>query len=156
MNAHRTLTAAFLTAAALTRLSGSRAYGVNATIHVHYSAGPPWRINIVTFDTPILSNASGSTGSYNIPTQFRGDQLATMEAVYTDGGGNAGPQNWTSFKEFDFTFAPNYSSNTITLKPEFFGEVNDNRIWGVTPGMLGVPVSGRFDPPFAKNQSNTC
>jgi endoglucanase len=116
-----------LTAAALTRLSGSRAYGVNATIHVHYSAGPPWRINIVTFDTPILSNASGSTGSYNIPTQFRGDQLATMEAVYTDGGGNAGPQNWTSFKEFDFTFAPNYSSNTITLKPEFFAEVNDNR-----------------------------
>jgi endoglucanase len=114
------------TAAALTRLSGSRAYGVNATVHVHFSTGVPWRINIVTFDTPSLSNASGSTGSYNIPTQFRGDQLATMEAKYSDGS-NAGPQNWTSFKEFDFTFAPNYSSNTITLKPEFFAEVNDNR-----------------------------
>jgi len=116
-----------LTAAALTRLSGSRAYGVNATIHAHFSQGVPWRINIVTYDAPTVANANGTTGAYNIPTQFRGDQLATMEAVYTDGGGNAGPQNWTSFKEFDFTFAPNYASNTITLKPEFFAEVNDNR-----------------------------
>ncbi|MER5620704.1 hypothetical protein ABT061_06615, partial [Streptosporangium sp. NPDC002544] len=27
--------------------------------------------------------------------------------------------------EFDVAFAPNYSTNTITLKPEFFAEVND-------------------------------
>lgn len=93
---------------------------------MHFSQGVPWRINIVTYDTPILGNATGNTGSYNVPTQFRADQLATMEAKYSDGS-NAGPQNWTSFKEFDFTFAPNYSSNTITLKPEFFAEVNDNR-----------------------------
>ena len=114
------------TAAALTRLSGSRTYGVNATVQVHFSTGVPWRISLITYDTPILQSASGSTGSYNIPAQFRGDQLATMEAKYSDGS-NAGPQNWTSFKEFDYTFAPNYSSNTITLKPEFFAEVNDNR-----------------------------
>jgi endoglucanase len=115
-----------LTAAALTRLHGSRAYGINTTIQAVFSGGQPWRINIVTYDAPILSNASGQTGSYNIPTQFRGDQLATMEAKYSDGTG-AGPQNWTTFKEFDYTFTPNYSSNTITLKPEFFAEVNDNR-----------------------------
>ena len=72
----------------------------------------------------MLSNATGNTGSFTIPTQFRGDQLATMEAKYADGS-NAGPQNWTSFKEFDYTFAPNYIANTITLKPEFFAEVND-------------------------------
>jgi len=116
-----------LTASAMTRLVGNRAYGLNATIEARFNRGVPWPISIISSDPPTLANASGSTGSYNIPTQFRGDQLATMEAVYTDGGGNAGPQNWTSFKEFDFTFAPNYSSNTITLKPEFFAEVNDNR-----------------------------
>jgi endoglucanase len=114
------------TAAALTRLSGSRAYGVNATVHVHFSAGVPWRINIITFDTPTLSNATGNTGAFTIPSQFRGDQLATMEARYSDGT-FAGPHNWTSFKEFDVAFAPNYPSNTISLTSAFFAEVNDNR-----------------------------
>ena len=91
---------------------------------MRFSQGVPWRINIVTHDTPSQSNTSGASGSFNIPTTFRGDQLATMEAKYADGS-NAGPQNWTSFKEFDYTFAPNYSSNTITLKQEFFNEVNN-------------------------------
>jgi endoglucanase len=47
-----------------------------------------------------------------------------MEAKYADGS-NAGPHNWTSFKEFDVTFAPNYSSNVITLTAAFFNEVNN-------------------------------
>jgi endoglucanase len=113
-----------LTAAALTRLSGSRAYGVNATIHVVFSQGVPWRINIISYDPPQLSNATGTTSAFSIPTQFRGDTLATMEARYTDGS-NAGPQNWTSYKEFDVTFAPNYASNAITLTSALFAEVND-------------------------------
>jgi endoglucanase len=115
-----------LTAAAVTRLVGSRAYGVNANIQARFSSGVPWRISIITYDPPVLSNATGQTGSFNVPAQFRGDQLATMEAKYADGS-NAGPHNWTSFKEFDVTFAPNYSANTITLKPEFFAEVNDGQ-----------------------------
>jgi endoglucanase len=113
-----------LTPAAVTRLVGSRAYGVNATLSARFSQGVPWRINIVTYDPPILQNATGTTTSFAIPTQFRGDQLATMEARYADGS-NAGPHNWTSFKEFDVTFAPNYSANTITLTSAFFAEVND-------------------------------
>jgi endoglucanase len=113
-----------LTAAALTRLVGARAYGVNATLHARFSQGVPWRINVITYDPPVLSNATGSTGSFAIPTQFRGDQLATMEARYADGS-NAGPHNWTSFKEFDVAFAPNYTGNVITLTPAFFAEVND-------------------------------
>jgi endoglucanase len=115
-----------LTAAAVTRLVGSRAYGVNATLSARFSAGVPWRINVITYDPPILSGTTGSTSAFTIPAQFRGDQLATMEAKYSDGS-FAGPHNWTSFKEFDVTFAPNYSANTITLKPEFFAEVNDSR-----------------------------
>ncbi|RSM50488.1 cellulase [Actinoplanes sp. ATCC 53533] len=113
-----------LTAAALTRLSGSRAYGVNATLHAQFSQGVPWRINLVTYDTPVLQAATGTTSAYTIPTTFRGDQLATMEATYADGS-NAGPQNWTPFKEFDYTFAPNYTGNVIQLKPEFFADVTD-------------------------------
>ncbi|MGP3962282.1 cellulase family glycosylhydrolase [Nonomuraea sp. 3N208] len=112
------------TASALTRLTGSRAYGVNATLWARFSQGVPWRIDIVTYDTPTVQNASGTTSPFAIPTAFRGDQLATMEAKYADGS-NAGPHNWTSFKEFDVTFAPDYSSNTITLRPAFFAEVND-------------------------------
>ncbi|WP_433350442.1 cellulase family glycosylhydrolase [Micromonospora sp. CA-111912] len=114
-----------LTASALTRLSGNRAYGVNAVLSARFSQGVPWRINVLTYDRPILGNATGTTASFAVPTQFRGDQLATMEAKYADGS-NAGPQNWTSFKEFDRTFAPNYGTNVITLTSDFFAEVNDN------------------------------
>lgn len=112
-----------LTAAAVTRLVGARAYGINATLQARFSQGVPWRIDVITYDPPVLSNATGTTSAFTIPTQFRGDQLATMEAKYADGS-NAGPHNWTSYKEFDVTFAPNYSGNTIALKPEFFAEVN--------------------------------
>lgn len=114
-----------LTASAVTRLVGSRAYGVNATLHARFSAGVDWRIDVITYDPPVLSNATGTTSSFRIPTQFRGDQLATMEAKYADGS-NAGPHNWTSFKEFDVTFAPDYGGNAIILRPEFFAEVNSN------------------------------
>jgi len=115
-----------LTASALTRLVGSRAYGVNANLQARFSAGVPWRISIITYDPPVLSNATGTTAAFTLPAQFRGDQLATMEAKYADGS-NAGPHNWTSYKEFDVTFAPNYTGNTIALKPEFFAEVNDGQ-----------------------------
>ncbi|WP_433532301.1 cellulase family glycosylhydrolase [Micromonospora sp. CA-263727] len=113
-----------ITASALTRLVGSRAYGVNASLQARFSAGVPWRIDVITYDVPVLSNATGSTGSFAVPTQFRGDQLATMEARYADGS-NAGPHDWTSFKEFDVTFAPDYTGNRIALTSTFFNEVRD-------------------------------
>jgi endoglucanase len=116
-----------LTAAALTRLVGNRAYGVNATIEARFSTGTPWQISIITNDPPTQSAASGTTSSLVIPTQFRGDQLATMEARYADGT-PAGPANWTTYKHFWEHFQPDYNANTITLKPEFFAEVNDGRV----------------------------
>jgi endoglucanase len=115
-----------LTASALTRLVGSRDYGVNADLQARFSQGVPWRISVVTYDPPILQNATGSTGSFAIPTQFRGDQLATMEARYDDGS-NAGPHDWTSFKEFSRAFSPDYDGSTITLTSDFFAEVDDGR-----------------------------
>jgi endoglucanase len=113
-----------LTATALTRLAGSRAYGLNAQLTAVFSAGVPWRINILSYDVPQVQNATGTTTAFAIPTAFRGDRLATMEAKYADGTG-AGPQNWTTYKEFATAFAPDYTANTVTLTTAFFAEVND-------------------------------
>ncbi|GAB1819478.1 cellulase family glycosylhydrolase [Herbidospora sp. RD11066] len=115
-----------LTASALTRLVGSRAYGVNTSVPVRFSSGVPWRLSVITYDTPQVAASTGTTSAFTIPTTFRGDQLATMEAKYSDGT-FAGPHNWTSFKEFDVAFAPNYANNTIALTPAFFAEVGDAR-----------------------------
>ncbi|GAB2974825.1 cellulase family glycosylhydrolase [Saccharothrix stipae] len=116
-----------LTAAALTRLAGSRAYGVNATIEARFSTGVPWSIHVITHDPPIQSAASGTTSSFAIPTRFRGDQLATMEAKHADGS-NAGPADWTSFKQFWQHFQPDYAADSVILKPEFFAELDDGRV----------------------------
>jgi aryl-phospho-beta-D-glucosidase BglC (GH1 family) len=114
-----------LTAAGLTRLTGNRAYGVDATIEARFSSGVPWRLKVITNDPPVLSAATGTTASFAIPTQFRGDVLATMEAKYADGSG-AGPDNWTSYKQFSSVFAPDYTAGGITLTPAYFNGVNDN------------------------------
>ncbi|MGO4755911.1 cellulase family glycosylhydrolase, partial [Streptomyces sp. 2MCAF27] len=44
-----------LTAAALSRLAGDRAYGVNATLEARFSRGVPWRIDVITYDPTVLS-----------------------------------------------------------------------------------------------------
>ncbi|WP_232377001.1 cellulase family glycosylhydrolase [Micromonospora humida] len=136
-----------LTASALTRLAGNRAAGVNATIEARFSQGVPWQISIISYDPPSQSAASGTTASFAVPTQFRGDQLATMEAKYADGSG-AGPANWTSYKEFWTHFQPDYTANTILLKPEFFAEVNDGQVtltfhfWSGTQKTYRITKSG--------------
>jgi hypothetical protein len=81
-------------------------------------------LDVITFDQPVLSDASGTTSAFAITTEFRGDQLATMEATYASGG-NAGPHDWTPYKEFDVAFRRNYGAGSITLTPEFFVEVTD-------------------------------
>ncbi|MET8948599.1 cellulase family glycosylhydrolase [Streptomyces sp. NPDC004542] len=122
-----------LTASALSRLAGNRAYGVNATLQARFSQGVPWQISVISYDTPVLSGATGTTGSLTIPAQFRGDRLATMEARYADGS-NAGPANWTPYQEFNTAFTPDYSGNTITLTATFLSAIND-----------GAPVTLTFD-----------
>ncbi|MBP2479660.1 aryl-phospho-beta-D-glucosidase BglC (GH1 family) [Crossiella equi] len=114
-----------LTASAIARLSGSRPYGVNAVLSARFATGLPWRINLITHDQPILAGANGTTAAFAIPTTFRGDLLATMEAKYADGT-NAGPHDWTPFKEYDRAFAPNYAGNATNLTPDFFAAVRDN------------------------------
>jgi endoglucanase len=114
-----------LTAAALTRLAGDRAYGVRAVVEARFSKGVPWHIGIVSSDTPVLSAATGDTsGSLSIPTEFRGDLLATMEAKYADGS-NAGPANWTSYQEFGGAFYPDAANGVVVLKQNFLNSLTD-------------------------------
>lgn len=114
-----------LTATALTRLAGDRAYGVNATIEARFSRGLPWKIHVTTYDRPVLSDATGDAGGLTIPTQYRGDQLATMEATYADGS-NAGPTNWTPYQEFNEAFSPDYSGNGLLLTSKFVTSLRDD------------------------------
>lgn len=113
-----------LTAAALGRLTGNRAYGVDATLQARFSRGVPWQLNVITSDPPVLENATGTTSAFAIPTQFRGDQLATMEAKYADGTG-AGPASWTSYQQFGTAFLADYSGNALTLTPAFLNAISD-------------------------------
>ncbi|WP_311736798.1 X2-like carbohydrate binding domain-containing protein [Streptomyces sp. TLI_185] len=46
-----------LTPAALTELAGDRTYGTNAALQAGFSRGVPWRIDVITYDTPVLSSA---------------------------------------------------------------------------------------------------
>lgn len=114
-----------LSAALLTELTAAQTHGLNATLTLEYSAGVPWEVNVLVHEPPTLAAATGTTAELVVPAAFLGDQLATMEAVYDDGS-IAGPQNWTSFKEFGYTFNPDYEAGTIALTAEFFAEVRDN------------------------------
>jgi endoglucanase len=116
-----------LSAALLERLAGDRTPGPADELVVRFSGGVPWTLRVINQETPVLQDTSGTTGAFTIPASFTGDLLATMEARYADGS-NAGPQNWTPYKEFDVTFAPDYDAGTITLTPAFFAEVNDGTV----------------------------
>lgn len=111
-------------ASLLSKLTATGQFGENAVLTAKFNSGADWHFDVLYYDTPVLQNVEGTTGDFAIPTAFNGDRLATMEAVYATGG-NAGPQNWTSFKEFAYTFEPSYDTNQIKLKPKFFNEVND-------------------------------
>lgn len=122
-----------LTAATLARLSADRAYGVNATLLARFSRGVPWRIDVITNDVPILSDAIGTTTScsadpwghcFAIPTNFRGDVLSTMEAKYDDGS-NAGPASWTSYQQYGAAFWADLPNGAINMPPGFFNSITD-------------------------------
>jgi endoglucanase len=111
-------------ASLLSKLTAAGQFGENAVLTAKFNSGADWHFDVLYYDTPKLQNVEGTTSDFAIPTAFNGDRLATMEAVYATGG-NAGPQNWTPFKEFAYTFEPSYDTNQIKLKPNFFNEVND-------------------------------
>ncbi|MEV6795672.1 cellulase family glycosylhydrolase [Streptomyces sp. NPDC051320] len=121
-----TLSGSTLTIAAATlgRLTASQKHGTNAVLSLRFTHGTPWAVNVITYDEPVLTSATGTTNSLVIPTAFNGDKLATMEAVYADGTA-AGPQSWTTYQQFNVAFTPDYAAGTITLPTAFFDGVTD-------------------------------
>jgi hypothetical protein len=113
-----------LKASALTRLVGNRAYGVDSTIQAVYDQGVPWTIDIITNDWPWVSNTTGTTGSFAVPTRFNGDVLATMEATYADGSA-AGPTTWTTYQQYWTSFVPDYTNNVVNLTTDFLNSLHD-------------------------------
>ncbi len=113
-----------LNASLLERLTASGEFGEQARLTTYFNLGAPWTFRVIYYDTPVFGAAEGTTEDFAIPVQYNGDLLATMEAYYEDGS-FAGPQNWTPFKEFSYTFEPNYEENTLILKPNFFNETED-------------------------------
>ncbi|KRF19365.1 hypothetical protein ASG93_32385 [Paenibacillus sp. Soil787] len=111
----------------LAKLTESAELGEVALIKARFNKGADWTFHVMYNDTPVLQNVVGTTDSFAIPTAFNGDRLATMEAVYA-AGGNAGPHNWTSFKEYARTYKPSYANNEISLTQGFFNEVNDGTV----------------------------
>ncbi|MBD2867503.1 cellulase family glycosylhydrolase [Paenibacillus arenilitoris] len=111
----------------LAKLTASGDYGENAELVADFNKGQDWTFDVIVYDVPVLQSVAGTTDDFAIPASFNGDRLATMEAVYA-AGGNAGPQNWTPFKEFGYAFSPSYETNEIALTPNFFNEVNDGEV----------------------------
>jgi aryl-phospho-beta-D-glucosidase BglC (GH1 family) len=102
-------------------------YGTKATLTMKFSAGADWNVYLNYYNTPVLSAATGTTSGFNIPVQFNGSKLSTLEAMYSDGTG-AGPQNWTTYKQFGYAFTPDYTNNVVTMTSNFFSSCNDGVI----------------------------
>lgn len=104
-------------------------------LELQFDNGYVWKVELRVFDVPILSDYSSNVPDFYIPTVFNGDQLITMEAVYADDPSqSAGPQNWTSFKEFGYVFNPNPNEDKISFVYDewngysrFFSETDVNR-----------------------------
>lgn len=97
-------------------------YGQKATLTMKFSAGADWNVYLNYYTTPVLSASTGKiTTGLNIPVQFNGSTLATIEAVNSSGAG-VGPQNWTTYKEYNYCFTVNYATNTVSITPKFFAE----------------------------------
>lgn len=103
------------------------AFGESVTLTCTFSAGADWKLHVIRYDHPAVRKAIGTRSMFIIPVNYNGDRLATMEAVYEEGG-NAGPASWTSFKEYGHSFEPDYKLNLVDLTSEFFNEVNDGEV----------------------------
>lgn len=107
--------------------------GTSGVITLIFDDGADWTIDLRVYDTPTVGTNSDDFRSFSLPIDYNGDQLMTLEAVYPDGSG-AGPQNWTTFKEFSYVFRPDYNNNQLVFTynewdnhSRLFDEIDDNR-----------------------------
>lgn len=104
-------------------------YGTCASLTFKFNNGPDWKMNINYYKMPVSSDATGTSTGFDIPMQFNGAKLATMEAVQASNEyQGVGPNNWTTYKQFKETFEPDYTNNKVTIKESFFKECSDGDI----------------------------
>lgn len=102
-------------------------YGTKATLTFKFSAGADFNVDINYENTPLLGKGKGTTAGFNIPIQFNGSKLLTLEALNADGTAT-GPANWTTYKQFGDSFTVDYTTNTLTMTNTFFNACNDGTI----------------------------
>jgi hypothetical protein len=102
-------------------------YGINATLTMKFSAGADWNIYIDHYEKPVVGTGQMVGNNFEIPVQFNGSKLLTLEAVYSNGTG-AGPNNWTTYKEYNNIYTPDYTSNKVIIKDKFFAEAKAEKI----------------------------
>lgn len=89
--------------------------GHQGTLTLVFDKGADWTIDLRVVGKAELIDYTASLKDFAIPVDYKGNQLITLEAFYSDGSGPAGPQNWTSYKEFGYVFSPDYDNNKLTL-----------------------------------------
>ncbi|GEM04213.1 hypothetical protein HMI01_12010 [Halolactibacillus miurensis] len=109
------------------------AIGTKGVITLSFDDGADWTIDLRVYDTPTVGTNSDDYQTFTLPVDYNGDQLMTLETVYPDGSG-AGPQNWTTFKEFSYVFSPDYDNNQLVFTynewdghSRLFDDIDDNR-----------------------------
>jgi len=104
-------------------------YGKCETLVLNFDNGSYWKMNVNYYKMPVSSDAKGSNSGLNIPMQFNGAKLATMEAVRADQEWQGvGPADWTPYKQFKEHFEPDYDNNVLVIKDAFFKECIDGNI----------------------------
>jgi hypothetical protein len=101
-----------------------REVGNTAQLMVRFSAGMPWKLNVISSEDPAVEDVSGTNESLLIPAAFNGDRLSTMESVYADGTA-AGSIGWTTFPGFWEDFRPDYENGTILLTKLYLDALKD-------------------------------
>lgn len=102
--------------------------GVNEVLTIQFNQGSNWYVEVITYETPQFEVAQGLINTFTIPAQFNGDALKTMEATYPDGR-PAGPQDWTTFKEFGYAFSPDYQAKEIQFpNGQFLNALADGEV----------------------------
>lgn len=102
-------------------------YGEAAKLKLEFSEGADWILYINYSKSPVIGKGSGDKTGYAIKVKFNGNVLSTLEAVKEDGSG-IGPQNWTSYKEYDYAFTVDYKAGTVTFTDKFFNEAEDGTV----------------------------
>ena len=102
-------------------------YGEVAKLRLVFSDGADWILYVNYCKAPVVLAGSGDKSGYVIPIEFNGNVLSTLEAVKEDGSG-VGPQNWTSYKEYDYAFSVDYKAGTVTFTEKFFKEAEDSTV----------------------------